>query len=184
METLSGIGGYVAPVINTVSQLAPIAGMFMGGGSGAKTSTSTTTPNYTYPSASYLAGKKAQGTANAGVNRNNAYESLARNLSIRGIGGGSPYGAGKASQIEGSYLDSLTGLQNKLLDLENTPTNMGQTTVTNTPSSTNPLAMALGMMMYGKGSGATGQKKQQADPWEQYMNGIYGRGQSGMDYGF
>jgi hypothetical protein len=155
---------YVQPVLSAASQLAPIAGMFMGGGGGNNTSTTVTTPNMQYPSASYLAGKKSQGTANAGQNRNNAYESMARNLSIRGIGPNSPYSAGKASGIEGSYLDSLTGLQNKLLDLENTPTNMGSTTVSSTPKTSNPLAMALGMMMYGNGRNNSGATKAQ-DPY-------------------
>jgi hypothetical protein len=166
-ETMNTLGT-VGSLADTAMKIAPLAGMFMGGGGGGtNTTTSVTTPSLQYPTPSYIAGKRSQGTANAGQSRNNAYESMARNLSIRGIGPNSPYASGKASGIEGSYLDSLTGLENKLLDLENTPTNIGSTTVSESPKSTsNPLAMALGMMMYGNGRNSGATTGQQKNWWE------------------
>ena len=169
MDAFSTAMNYVTPVTNAVSSIAPLAMAFMGNSGGSNTTTSTTTPNYSYPTAQYLEGKRAQGTASAGKAKQTAYDNLARSLSVRGIGPNSPYSTRRFAGIEGSYLDSLASLQNKLLDLENTPTNLGSTTTTETPNTNNPLAMALGMMMYGKGNKGSGATTTN-DPLDQYFN--------------
>ncbi len=110
-----------------------------------------------FPTAAEIATQRATGMSQLGTERSRRYESLARNLSTRGIGPGSPYGAGGASSIEGSYLGGLGNLENTLINAQNKPRFnypfLGAPSVTNVPggSNSNPLGMALGMMAGSKG---------------------------------
>jgi hypothetical protein len=159
---LSSLGSSLAK--NTGSVL-PMAAMMMLGSNGSGTGqsqVSQSSTQYGYPAAALINNQRNTGTAQAGAARSNAYENLARSLSIRGIGPNSPYSGGKASQIEGSYLDSLSGLNSALIKSANTPIGpIGTTTTTESSGapSTNPLAMALGMMSYKMGSGGNNQQK-------------------------
>lgn len=167
-EFISGIGSYVEPVakvVNTVAPIAGIAGAFMGGG-GNKTQTSMTTQNYKYPSQSEISGLRLQGQKRISDTARASLDNLTRNLSIRGIGPGSGYAAGAIGNIEKNKLSAFGDLESQLAKLLYTGTPMGSTTVTETPSSTNPLAMALGFMSYGNGRKSTNQQ----DPWDDYFN--------------
>jgi hypothetical protein len=140
-----------------MGSMIPMAAMMMLGSNGSG-QTSNTTTQYGYPAAALINDQRNQGMAGAGQARSNAYENLARSLSVRGIGPNSPYSAGKASNIEGSYLNSLSNLNSSLIRSANTPIGAIGTTSQTSGSQTNPLAMALGMMSYKNGSGSTGQK--------------------------
>lgn len=130
--------------MKTVLPYALMLGMSsMGGGGEQKT---TTQQQFNYPSQQYIDALNLRGVANAGRERQSAYDSLARNLSVRGFGAGSGYSKGKAAGIENAYLDSLSNLNNKLIDVKNTGTPAGSTTTTQ-GGGVNPLAMLLGLNM-------------------------------------
>lgn len=174
-DIITGIGNFIKPIANNASPIldfvqkaAPIAGMAMGmmGGGGNKTQTSMTTQHYKYPTESEIAGLRLQGQKKISDSARASLDNLTRNLSVRGIGPGSAYAAGAMGGIEQNKIKSFADLESQLYKILYTGTPMGSTTTTETPSSSNPLAMALGMMSYGKGSGATKAK----DPWEDYFN--------------
>lgn len=111
-----------------------------------------------FPSAEKIAQQRKEGMAKLGSARTTAYDDAARNLSVRGMYPGSPY-MGKASgDIEKGYLSGLASLENKLVESRNTPSFAlpfaGYAPTYNTGSSgsgsssgTNPLGMAMGMLM-------------------------------------
>jgi len=122
-----------------------------------------------FPSKENVEQKRKEGLATLGTGRTNAYENLARSLSVRGIGANSPFAGEGAAGIEKGYLQGQSSLINQLNTMENTPRfgfpftgyapsygasaysglNYGQGAGGN-------LGMALGMMMAGKGGSSGG----------------------------
>ena len=118
---------------------------------------------------------RASGVAGLGSERARAYQNMARNLSVRGIGPGSAYSSAPASAIEGGYMSGLSNLENTLINAANKPrfnfpfvnsSSGGGALSSGYPTSTagysNPLGMALGMQAGSnalKGMFSTGQSQ-------------------------
>lgn len=110
-----------------------------------------------------VATKRAAGLSLLSNERTNAYDRLARNLSVRGIGPGSAYASKPAAGIESGYMTGRGNLENTLLTAQNTPrfaypfvsapgaatgVSMGSTgyaPINNLYGETNPFGMALGI---------------------------------------
>lgn len=131
-------------VFNFAQQAAPLALLAMGNGGGQQTTNTYQTP--IYPNTQALQSNKNMGIANAGAARSAAYDDLARQLSVRGIGPNSPYSAGKGSGIERAYQNALAGIDNTYTNKAYTPIGFNQSSTT-TGGGNNGLAMALGLMM-------------------------------------
>lgn len=112
-----------------------------------------------FPSQAEMTNKENSGRAMLGSERSRSYENLAKNLSLRGIGSNSPFGAQVGSQIEGSYLKGLGDLNNTIVKTSETPRfSYPFATPSNVTGggsgALNPLGMALGMMA-GRTGGTT-----------------------------
>lgn len=124
-----------------------------------------------FPSAEKIAQQRKEGMAKLGGARTSAYDDAARNLSVRGMYPGSPFMGKSSGDIEKGYLSGLASLENKLVESRNTPafampfagyapTYSTGSAGSGGSSNSNPLGMALGMMMAGGfggfGSSTTG----------------------------
>ncbi len=122
-----------------------------------------------FPSKESVDQKRKEGMATLGTGRTNAYEDLARSLSVRGIGANSPFSGEGASNIEKGYMGGQASLINSLNTMENTPRfsfpftgyapNYGASAYSGMNSGSGAgsgLGMALGMMMANKGGNSGG----------------------------